>query len=302
MIAHRLTTVRDCDVHLHARAGPGGRQGQLRRAGRPQPELPGDGGRRPRMSPAPVLAIVAPSFNQVSETFVADHVRELAPGATVLICQDGRDAERFGLPVLADLDSESASGRRDRLAARLRRRAGFGPILARPDRERLAAFLRAAGRRRGAGGVRQHRHHGRRGLRRARPAARRLLPRPRRDAAQAPRLDGAALPPAVRPGAGPRRRVALHRRRAPGDRLPGGARRGDLERRRPGALPAGSPGARAHPRGWTARRDEGAASDASGFRRGGAGLPAGAPRPRRRRPAARPLRGGDRRGTASAAG
>ena len=68
--------------------------------------------RLPRPAPAagPVLAIVAPSFNQVSETFVADHVCELAPGATVLVCQDGRDAERFGLPVLADLDSELAPG------------------------------------------------------------------------------------------------------------------------------------------------------------------------------------------------
>ena len=56
-----------------------------------------------------MLAIVAPSFNQVSETFVADHVRELAPGATVLVCQDGRDAERFGLP----------GARRPRFRARL---------------------------------------------------------------------------------------------------------------------------------------------------------------------------------------
>ena len=32
-----------------------------------------------------VLAIVAPSFNHLSETFIADHVRTLAPGRTVLI-------------------------------------------------------------------------------------------------------------------------------------------------------------------------------------------------------------------------
>jgi colanic acid/amylovoran biosynthesis glycosyltransferase len=101
------------------------------------------------MSPAPragpALAIVAPSFNQVSETFVADHVRELVPGATVLVCQDGRDAGRFGLPVLADLDSELAARRHRRLAGLLRRRAGRGPALARRDRDRLAAFLRAHG-------------------------------------------------------------------------------------------------------------------------------------------------------------
>jgi glycosyltransferase involved in cell wall biosynthesis len=95
--------------------------------------------------PTPVLAIAAPSFNQVSETFVADHVRELAPGATVLVCQDGGGAGRFGLPLLADLDSELVSGRRRRLASVLRRRGGRGPALARADRERLAAFLRAHG-------------------------------------------------------------------------------------------------------------------------------------------------------------
>src|SRR5690606_4286810 len=39
-----------------------------------------------------VLAIVSPSFNQVSETFVADHVRTLAPGRTVLVCQNGTGA------------------------------------------------------------------------------------------------------------------------------------------------------------------------------------------------------------------
>ena len=44
--------------------------------------------RLPRPAPAagPVLAIVAPSFNQVSETFIADHVCELAPGASASRC------------------------------------------------------------------------------------------------------------------------------------------------------------------------------------------------------------------------
>ncbi len=35
-----------------------------------------------------MLAIVAPNFNQVSETFIADHARALAPGRTVLVCRD----------------------------------------------------------------------------------------------------------------------------------------------------------------------------------------------------------------------
>ena len=40
---------------------------------------------RPAAVGGPVLAIVAPSFNQISETFVADHARALMPGATVLV-------------------------------------------------------------------------------------------------------------------------------------------------------------------------------------------------------------------------
>lgn len=95
---------------------------------------------------APMLAIVSPTFNQVSETFVADHVRTLAPGRTVLVCQDGAGAAGFGCPVLARLatDPDPVTG----LAAlrlRLRRRAGYGPVLGRPDRTRLAEFLRAQG-------------------------------------------------------------------------------------------------------------------------------------------------------------
>ena len=96
----------------------------------------------------PVLAIVSASFGQVSETFVADHVRTLAPGRTVLVCQDGAGAEAFGLPVLADLGAEpqapGALGRaRALVAPRLRRRFGYGPSIAAGERDRLAAFLRA---------------------------------------------------------------------------------------------------------------------------------------------------------------
>ncbi len=86
-----------------------------------------------------MLAILAPSFNQVSETFIADHARKLAPGRTVLVCQDSRGAEAYGLPVLSHLQSEPAG----KLAARLRRR--FGPPLAAGDARRLAAFLEAQG-------------------------------------------------------------------------------------------------------------------------------------------------------------
>jgi colanic acid/amylovoran biosynthesis glycosyltransferase len=95
-----------------------------------------------------MLAIVAPTFNQVSETFVADHARALSPGATVLVCQDGRRAERFGHPVLSDIGPAKpwagGPGRlRTAVAAPLRRRFGFGPLLGFDERLRLANFLRA---------------------------------------------------------------------------------------------------------------------------------------------------------------
>ncbi len=92
------------------------------------------------------LAIVAPSFDVVSETFIADHVRTLAPGRTVLVCRDGTGAERFGCPVLSHLSPEVTSfGPLDaqlKLAiVRLRRH--FGPALSFDDRMRLMAFLKA---------------------------------------------------------------------------------------------------------------------------------------------------------------
>lgn len=95
-----------------------------------------------------MLAILAPSFNQVSETFIADHARKLAPGHTILVCQDSRGAEAYGYPVLSHLQSGPVAGgprtaRAGDLAARLRRR--FGPPLGFPDRQRLAAFLKAQG-------------------------------------------------------------------------------------------------------------------------------------------------------------
>jgi colanic acid/amylovoran biosynthesis glycosyltransferase len=104
-------------------------------------------------APAPVppaegrLAIVCPTFNQVSETFVADHVRSLAPGRTVLICRDGRGAERFGCPVLSHVNPDythfdRAGQLRNAALPRLRRFFGWGPNLALSDRMRLIEFLR----------------------------------------------------------------------------------------------------------------------------------------------------------------
>ena len=96
----------------------------------------------------PRLALVAPSFSLLSETFIADHARRLAPGRTVLVCQDSRGAEVHGAPVLSHLSPEPvAYGPRDAQAKdvlfRLRRR--WGPALPFDSRQRLAAFLRAQG-------------------------------------------------------------------------------------------------------------------------------------------------------------
>lgn len=49
------------------------------------------------------LAIAAPSFRGSSETFIRAHVRTVAPGTTVLLCEDGHDSERLGCPVLSHL-------------------------------------------------------------------------------------------------------------------------------------------------------------------------------------------------------
>lgn len=91
------------------------------------------------------LALVAPSFDAVSETFIADHVRTLAPGNTVLVCRESLGAEQYGLPVLSHMAPEPvAFGRLDarlkHVLQRLRRK--YGPSLGYDDRMRLIAFFR----------------------------------------------------------------------------------------------------------------------------------------------------------------
>ena len=97
------------------------------------------------MTAACVLAIVAPSFNHLSETFIADHVRTLAPGRTVLVSQDGRGSAGYGCPVLGHVQPAFTSfGPLDAWAKdlRFRLRRRFGPALSFDDRMRLAAFLK----------------------------------------------------------------------------------------------------------------------------------------------------------------
>jgi len=95
-----------------------------------------------------MLALLAPSFNLVSETFIADHARRLAPGATLLVCQDSRGAEALGYPVLSHLQPRPTGlgpweTRLEDLRFRVNRR--FGPALGRADRMRLIAFLQTQG-------------------------------------------------------------------------------------------------------------------------------------------------------------
>jgi glycosyltransferase involved in cell wall biosynthesis len=92
-----------------------------------------------------VLAIAAPSFGHISETFIADHVRHLVPGRIVLISQDGRGSAGYGCPVLSHLQPGfTAFGPLDAWAKdlRFRLRRRFGPALGFDDRMRLIAFLK----------------------------------------------------------------------------------------------------------------------------------------------------------------
>jgi len=95
--------------------------------------------------PGAMLALIAPSFNLISETFIANHAQTLAPGRTALICQDSRGVEAYGYPVLSHVNPvPTGFGLLDTrvkdLYFRLRRR--FGPPLGFDDRMRLIAFLK----------------------------------------------------------------------------------------------------------------------------------------------------------------
>lgn len=92
----------------------------------------------------PVLAIAAPSFCGPSETFIRDHVRTIAPGATRLICQDGRDAELLGCPVLAGVPTAVLPvGLQARVAGAIERRVRscFTYGMRADDAHRTASFI-----------------------------------------------------------------------------------------------------------------------------------------------------------------
>ena len=89
-----------------------------------------------------LLAIAAPSFDAVSETFIRDHTRFLAPGRTVLLCQRSSGSERFGYPVLSHIASPPVRyGNRIADGLLRRCRALLGRSLAPGDNLRVQAFL-----------------------------------------------------------------------------------------------------------------------------------------------------------------
>jgi colanic acid/amylovoran biosynthesis glycosyltransferase len=77
-----------------------------------------------------ILCIAAWRFDRVPETFIRDHVRSIAPGSTILVCQDRNGTEQFGCPVLAKLDSWSPP-----------RSSKQRVDLSKENRSRLRAFL-----------------------------------------------------------------------------------------------------------------------------------------------------------------
>ncbi|MEM1344317.1 MAG: glycosyltransferase [Pseudomonadota bacterium] len=91
-----------------------------------------------------MLAIAAPSFDQPSETFIAGHVRGIAPGQTVLICQRGGAPE--GVETAVHSGIVARRHRLGRLGRGLDRTAAALGLdrergLLRADENALAAFL-----------------------------------------------------------------------------------------------------------------------------------------------------------------
>jgi glycosyltransferase involved in cell wall biosynthesis len=88
-----------------------------------------------------MLAIAARSFDAPSATFIRDHIRIVAPGRTVLICEDESISSFADATALTAVNRDARS-----LIDRWRRlRQGRGAGLPWPERRRVAAFLEARG-------------------------------------------------------------------------------------------------------------------------------------------------------------
>ncbi|AZO63897.1 MULTISPECIES: glycosyltransferase [unclassified Mesorhizobium] len=93
-----------------------------------------------------MIAVISQFFNTPSETFIRDHVRHLAPGRTVLICQEPDGADQFGYPVLSGVPRLSPLSR---LHSRIVNVARLGWLayvregMSRSDEDRVVEFLKA---------------------------------------------------------------------------------------------------------------------------------------------------------------
>jgi glycosyltransferase involved in cell wall biosynthesis len=80
-----------------------------------------------------------------SETFIADHIRFIAPGATILLCKNSADAEEFGCPVLSQMQEEWRPPQTfaERVVNDIRDwwRIYFQPGLGQTDRRRVISFF-----------------------------------------------------------------------------------------------------------------------------------------------------------------
>jgi len=91
------------------------------------------------------IAIAALSFNAPSETFIRNHVQQIAPGQTVLLCNDYTGAQQFGCPVLSLIEPWSPPQtlvERVANAIRHRWRKHVRPGLTPANRSRVATFLK----------------------------------------------------------------------------------------------------------------------------------------------------------------
>ncbi len=91
------------------------------------------------------FCIAAPDFNQVSETFIRDHVRNIAPGSTILLSLAGRDLDLLSYPALAEINSRPiAKSLRQRVtnAAGFRWQRYVDPSLPKKNSRRVCEFLK----------------------------------------------------------------------------------------------------------------------------------------------------------------
>ncbi|TIT21299.1 MAG: glycosyltransferase [Mesorhizobium sp.] len=93
-----------------------------------------------------MIAVVSQFFNTPSETFIRDHVRHLAPGETVLVCQEPDGSDQFGYPVLSGVPGPSPLSRLPARIANVTRLCWLAYVrdgMSRRDEDRVVEFFKA---------------------------------------------------------------------------------------------------------------------------------------------------------------